>query len=126
MIQIAFSPKDNLLVWTDSEGGLTRWTSPIPNTQPHPVTVPGGTKTKPAAPKVNLFDAEDEEDIGIVPDVPLDDDVDMNAGDMDEDWIIDDVAGGAFTTEDLTTQGVSDGFVKEMGECRFSKNKGRV
>jgi len=35
--QLAFSPKQNLVAWTDLSGTLTRWTEPVPVQMPDPV-----------------------------------------------------------------------------------------
>jgi len=45
-------------------------------------------------------------------------DVDLDAGfgDVDEDWIIDDLGGGLKDVPATTSAKAKDGFVKEMGE----------
>jgi chromosome transmission fidelity protein 4 len=50
-------------------------------------------------------------------DAYLDGDVDPKLGDMDDDWIIDDIGGGV--TNDRVGGGgrEKDGYVKEMGRC---------
>ncbi|GLB45067.1 putative minichromosome loss protein, Mcl1, middle region [Lyophyllum shimeji] len=114
---LAFSPSENLLAWTDSEGGFNRWPKAVPDHFPDPVkrsiatTAPA---TIPARPKTTLFDdiAEATSTTGRE---TLDDDVDLDAGfgDVDDDWIIDDLGGG-LRDEAETAERKKDGFVKEM------------
>lgn len=109
IIQIAFSPTENLLAWTDTEGVLSRWRDPIPTSSPDPVrqTAAGNThgttaKRKSTPPiwgeEVNV-DAEEDG---------------LYGGD---DWIIDDLGNGMEEEpEGVRATRAGDGFVKEMGE----------
>jgi len=123
--QLAFSPRENLLAWTDTEGIFSRWPRPIPDTFPDPIKT--SIVTNAAAPVqgrpktgLNLFgddtvpDGTDGIGLGIgAGDVDLDAGPDaVRLGDMDDDWIIDDIGGGA--TDEIVGKG---GYVKEMGRC---------
>ncbi|KAF5328867.1 hypothetical protein D9619_011727 [Psilocybe cf. subviscida] len=116
--KLAFSPTENLIAWTDTNGGFTRWQKPIGDKHPDPVkvtfassapaTVP--TKTKPLKNGLDLFlnDAEDLAEAGDAVDEDLDVDLD-DVGEMDlgDDWIVDDTNGAL-------NDKPKDGFVKEM------------
>ncbi|KAG2756173.1 hypothetical protein P692DRAFT_20826324 [Suillus brevipes Sb2] len=105
-IQIAFSPTENLLAWTDTEGVLSRWRDAIPAGSPDPVrqTAASGaqgttTKRKPTPP---LWGEEP--------------DADAEGGDpYGDDWIIDDLGDGMEDEpENAKATCAGDGFVKEM------------
>lgn len=95
--QMAFSPTQNLLAWTDFEGVLTRWPDPIPATAPDPVKVSSGMDTTTVPLKrrgtPTLFDDEADAAKGSKgADVDLDEDLGV---DLDnDDWILDDLGGG--------------------------------
>ena len=106
-IQIAFSPTENLLAWTDTEGVLSRWRDAIPAGSPDPVrqtaasSAHGTTTKRKSTPP--LFGEE----------------ADVNAeGDpYGDDWIIDDLGNGMEDEpEGVRATRAGDGFVKEMGE----------
>ncbi|KAG8783688.1 hypothetical protein FRC15_004714 [Serendipita sp. 397] len=78
--QLIFSPTQNLLVWGDTEGNLYRWIDPIPPTQPPPHV---DKSTKSARREKTPVMGDMEEDLG---------------EDVDEDWIIDDMAGAGGVT----------------------------
>ncbi|KAG6885162.1 hypothetical protein C0993_005402 [Termitomyces sp. T159_Od127] len=113
---LAFSPKDNLLAWTDTEGGFSRWHRPISETYPDPVrrsVATTGAATVTARLKSNLFDdiaeaanlnnrLHDDDHAGPEP----------GYGDVDDDWIIDDLGGGF--QDNLESTRKTDGLVKEM------------
>lgn len=105
--QIAFSPRDNLLAWTDESGALSRWYNPILSSLPDPVkkTIGAGTSASRSVQR----DVSDLFDVGEPTTGP--DDVDMEDLDLDmgDDWIIDDLPD---TTKSAT---LAEGFVKEMG-----------
>jgi len=117
--RLAFSPRDNLIAWMDTEGVFSRWDKAVPNNFPDPVktsvvanssaTVPSHQNTGP-----NLFVDGDTTSAQ----EPEKEDVDLDAGfgDVDEDWIIDDLGGGLKDAPATTSGMAKDGFVKEMGE----------
>ena len=104
--QIAFSPTQNLLAWSDTDGNLYRWNTPIPPSYSDPVRKPSGKdgilkEAKEDKDAMDGVDGVDEEDNG--------DDVNLE----DDEWIIDDLNGqGGFTGEKKV------GFAREMGECQ--------
>lgn len=114
---MAFSPSKNLLVWTDSAGGLTRWRDPIPATAPDPVKMSAGSSsvTVPVKRKgtPTLFD-----DDAVIPgkgkerEVELEEDLGI---DLDnDDWILDDV--GAMDDDDSEARRLAtEGGIREMG-----------
>ncbi|KNZ76661.1 Minichromosome loss protein 1 [Termitomyces sp. J132] len=113
---LAFSPKDNLLAWTDTEGGFSRWHKPISETYPDPVrrsiaTTAAATVT--ARPKSNLFD-DIAETASSSTRLQGDDGADPEPGygDVDDDWIIDDLGGGLQDNPESIRK--TDGLVKEM------------
>ncbi|KAG6918076.1 hypothetical protein DXG01_016735 [Tephrocybe rancida] len=114
---LAFSPKDNLLAWTDTEGGFSRWHKAIPDTFPDPVRrsiVTSAAATVTGKTKTTLFD-DIAEATSAGAQLPEEDDVDLDTGfgDIDiDDWIIDDLGGGMKDIPETARK--SDGFVKEM------------
>jgi len=118
--QVQFSPRENLLAWTDTDGVFSRWLMPISDNFPDPVKAAittNGAATVSVKPKTGLdLWADDtilaegpskEKDIG--DDVALDDDM----LDVDDGWIVDDM-DGALHAEPEASKSV--GFVKEMGK----------
>ncbi|THH30799.1 hypothetical protein EUX98_g3387 [Antrodiella citrinella] len=102
--QLAFSPSQNMLAWTDMDGVLTRWPNPIPANAPDPVksTNASATTTVPvrrgATP--TLFDTNADAKGGN-DDVDLDDDMGV---DLDnDDWILDDLGDGMVDDEKAWT-----------------------
>ncbi|KAG6856291.1 hypothetical protein H0H87_005774 [Tephrocybe sp. NHM501043] len=113
---LSFSPKDNLLAWTDTEGGFSRWHKAVPDTFPDPIRrsiAMTATATVPSKPKTTLFD-DIAEATSSTSKLAEGDDVDLDTGyvDVDDDWIIDDLAGGLKDVPEAARK--SDGFVKEM------------
>lgn len=110
-----FSPRENLIAWTDSDGALSRWLKPISDNFPDPVkvTLVANNATVPVQRDgIDLFadDTTGEADLekNRVEDGALDDMIDIDDG-----WIVDDM-GGAHKAD--VPEGKRDSFVKEMGE----------
>lgn len=114
-IQICFSPTENLLAWTDTEGILSRWRDAVPASSPDPVrqTVASnaqGTTTKrkstpPLWGEEANIDAERDDAYG------------------GDDWIIDDLGNGMEEeSEGAKAARTGDGFVKEMGEPNHGRS----
>ncbi|KAH7923714.1 WD40 repeat-like protein [Leucogyrophana mollusca] len=111
-IQIAFSPTQNLLAWTDTDGMLTRWPEPIPAGSPDPVRPIAAAGAQGAAVKragtPNLWNDGD-----VAAGAPGDEEDEYGG----EDWIIDDLGGGMEDEPEQPGVGMrpaGDGFVKEM------------
>lgn len=118
--RLQFSPRENLVAWTDSDGALNRWLKPISDNFPDPVKVSSVTNGAPTVPikrnDIDLFGnditgGEASEKNG-TNDVDLDDDL----IDIDDGWIVDDM-DGAHKAE--VPKEKRDPFVKEMGEFPF-------
>ncbi|KAG7091059.1 hypothetical protein E1B28_010116 [Marasmius oreades] len=112
VLQIAFSPCDNTLAWTDAAGGFHRWRNPIPSNLIHPSKRITLKNIVIENQNPDLFGAE----ISTAPEEKGDDVEDPVAevGEMeiDDDFLIDDYEGNDMANE----KGVTDGtrFVKEM------------
>ena len=121
---VAFSPRENLIAWTDTDGVFTRWPKPISDTFPDPVKNSISTNGSATIPTklstgLDLFgdDAGENDDTA---NVDLGDDM----LDLDDGWIVDDM-DGALHTEPKVGRG--DGFVKEMGEfCSLARMPGLI
>ncbi|OCH95073.1 hypothetical protein OBBRIDRAFT_641181 [Obba rivulosa] len=112
--QMAFSPSQNLLAWTDGDGVFNRWPEPIPATSPDPVKLSVGSATTTIASKrkatPTLFDDPEPEKTA-VDDVDLDEDADVE---LDNDnWILDDLGGVDEDDSETKKWGAKDG-VREM------------
>lgn len=110
--KVAFSPKENLVAWTDAEGSFTRWIKPVDGKYPDPVRTAAASAPKSAA-GPSLFD--DDETLPITD--TLDDLADIHLDDamseMDDNWIVDDTDGAhRVEAEPVKTNGL----VKEMGK----------
>jgi chromosome transmission fidelity protein 4 len=112
---IAFSPIHNMVAWSDKDGVLTRWTSPIPSNLPSPITMEK-IKDKPKTTAANdaitankaKFAALFGEDVNGA-DGGDEDDEDM----YDDDWIIDDIGVGV---KDKDEKQRKSGGLREMGK----------
>lgn len=111
--QLAFSPFQNLLAWTDTDGALTRWHDVIPKSSPDPVKM-SSAATSAAVPGVRkgtptLFDQEadakmDDRNVDLDEDIGVDFD--------NDDWILDDLGDGM--VDDEKKWAAKEG-VREMG-----------
>ena len=112
--QIAFSPQRNLIAWTDSEGGLTRWLDPISSSYPDPIKTVVGTKSSAPTtikrkPEDDLFG--DDANSTLEADVDLGMEEDEETFDIDNDWMVDDMNGA------LNDDPVEEPGAKHMGAC---------
>jgi chromosome transmission fidelity protein 4 len=111
--QIAFSPRDNLVAWSDKQGGFTRWPKPIPDNLPSPVKPATGPEPRTTNGAEVFYDA-------MTPDgdpVENDGDFDAHMDDFDDglddpNFVIDDLGIGL---RDEPEPAKHDGYVKEMG-----------
>ncbi|KAF5348673.1 hypothetical protein D9758_006821 [Tetrapyrgos nigripes] len=121
--QLAFSPRQNLLAWTDLGGVLTRWIDPVPSQMPDPVksTTTSSSSEKRRADPLDIFAedfaAEDGKE-GALDEVDGGDVAGLKDMDLDnyDDWAIDDEDGRpnkAYGTSYEPSKKV-DGYVKEM------------
>ncbi|CCM06867.1 uncharacterized protein FIBRA_09175 [Fibroporia radiculosa] len=111
--QMAFSPSQNLLAWTDVEGVLTRWPGAIPASAPDPVkaSIGSGTATVPVKRKATSSLFDDDVDAAKGDGVDLDDG--MAAEFDNDDWILDDLGGGMEDDTDEKRWSGKDG-IREM------------
>ena len=128
LTQIAWSPTANLLAWTDTDGVLTRWQSPVPADGVDPVKLSASLAAKPlpqAAKRRGMPDLFDFElDVPAVPERALGGDADMGDDDAprgsladapDDDWILDDLGGGMDDEDEVTKDARMGGAgVREM------------
>jgi chromosome transmission fidelity protein 4 len=110
---LSFSPTQNLLAWTDTDGVFSRWVEPVLSPSPSPF------KTSPVTP-VNhsaeeLFGDNKEGDVG----------GDLSVDMPDDDWIIDDV-GILDEEEEGRDKHLGGGLVKEMGRLDLSSFKAEL
>ncbi|KAI0342000.1 hypothetical protein BDW22DRAFT_1331357 [Trametopsis cervina] len=106
--QMAWSPTQNLLAWTDDEGVLTRWQGCIPPDGLDPVKLSSiASRALPVATKrkdpTGLFDidAEEGDETTGAPDVDMDEDDGGVTVDLDnDDWILDDLGDGSYGKDD--------------------------
>lgn len=118
--QVAFCPKRNLIAWTDSDGGFSRWLNPIKDIYPDPIKPPRTAATALASTKATLGDdifaddKMDEDDLG--EDLELDEDIDLYKNFIDDDM------DGALNDDEPTAPKSAvygNGYVKEMGTVQF-------
>lgn len=125
--QLAFSPKEHLIAWTDASGNFIRWREPIPSNLPSsikrisPATTATSKSISGVPQGVDLFD----EDNGLSLDdlegfEELDDPTaGAEGGDGfnidDADFVIDDV-GGYLEDKPAMSRGNAHGLVREMGK----------
>ncbi|KAH7888857.1 hypothetical protein F5I97DRAFT_758195 [Phlebopus sp. FC_14] len=109
--QIAFSPSQNLLAWTDTEGVLTWWREPIPASSPDPVKQSAAASAQGVPIKRKATPTLWGDDV----------DVERGAAGVDrtdygDDWVIDDLGDGMGDEQEDTrlSRRAGDGFVKEM------------
>lgn len=129
--QLAWSPSTNLLAWTDTDGGLTRWQGCIPSDGVDPVKL-SATLAKPlpqAAKRKGTpdlfdfdFDVAEQQEMDADPDADVDMDEDegkkARLADMpDDDWILDDLGGGMDDEDEKEKDRKwGGGGVREMGK----------
>ncbi|KZT00847.1 WD40 repeat-like protein [Laetiporus sulphureus 93-53] len=113
--QMAFSPSQNLLAWTDMDGVLTRWAEPIPATAPDPVKLAPGTAsmTVPIKRKAIPMLFDDEADAEKAKDDELDVNETVEVDYENDDWILDDLGGAMDDDSEEKKWSGKDG-VKEM------------
>ncbi|KAH9484953.1 Minichromosome loss protein 1 [Psilocybe cubensis] len=105
--QLLFSPRKNLIAWTDTDGKFNRWARPIPSGMPDPIRSSISTKgsatisVKPHT-GLDLFGDDTQEDSIAVDKEGADDDVDLDddMADIDDGWIVDDLDGAHAPTAD--------------------------
>jgi hypothetical protein len=119
---VAFSPRENLIAWTDTDGVFTRWPKPISDTFPDPVKAAISTNGSATIPTklstgLDLFGKDAQEFEKGEKDDTADVDLDDDMLDVDDGWIVDDMDGALHAEP---TVGRRDGFVKEMGEFLFT------
>lgn len=119
---VAFSPRENLIAWTDTDGVFTRWPKAISDTFPDPVKHTISTKGPATIPTklstgLDLFGEDAQGSVKDGNDDAADVDLDDDMLDVDDGWIVDDMDGALHTEPKV---GRRDGFVKEMGESMYA------
>lgn len=129
--QMAWSPKDNALAWTDNEGVFIRWPGCVPPDGVDPVRpssiaaskpLPQAGKRKAGTLGLFDFDAEEAREKDADPDADVDMDMNGDGGagmvDLDnDDWILDDLGGGMEDDDEKEKERKFGGVgVREMGE----------
>jgi chromosome transmission fidelity protein 4 len=121
--QVAFSPTEHLLAWTDRSGSFHRWRDPIPKGYPEPI-VKQSKSSKPTG-HFDLF-AKDgldpNDDLGAEEHGEFEADPDANMDDQefdDDNFVIDDLEDGGYRDTKANDQALDpkdyDGPVREMG-----------
>ncbi|PFH52093.1 hypothetical protein AMATHDRAFT_2572 [Amanita thiersii Skay4041] len=108
VLQVAFSPRENLLTWADKQGHYTRWPKPIPDNMASP------TNSDHSASGLGLFD--DTAQLDGHPVEEEDANLDSEMGDVDDllddpNFLIDDL-GTELRDEPEKTKNL--GYIKEM------------
>ncbi|KAF8588697.1 hypothetical protein K439DRAFT_1651834 [Ramaria rubella] len=112
---LAFSPTQNLLAWTDTDGTLTRWPDPIPATAPDPIKsqLTSSSVGIPLKKTSDPLSFDDDNDASTKKGHDgLEDEVGHNYGVDDDDWMIDDI-GLLDKTEKEKERGDGD-YTREM------------
>ncbi|KAI6046131.1 hypothetical protein EDC04DRAFT_2865000 [Pisolithus marmoratus] len=117
--QLAFSPTQNLLAWTDSEGILTWWREPVPAGTADPIKQSGaaniqGGSTKNKVPPTS-WGADCDATTGGVDGKGIGPGGKGDENEYGDDWIIDDLGDGM--EDEVEENGKIEGentFVKEM------------
>jgi len=118
--RLQFSPRDNLVAWTDSDGVFSQWMKPISDDFPDPVKVSGATTSAATIPVqhkpgLELFAEDTSAEAG----KGAEDDIDLDDVILEDGWIVDDM-DGAHKAE--VPESKRDPFVKEMGKVVSSLN----
>src|SRR6266545_4363271 len=92
--RLQFSPRENLVAWTDSDGVLSRWMKPISDDFPDPVKVSLGTTSAATIPiqhkpGLELF----AEDTSVEARKDAEEDIDLDDVMIEDGWIVDDMDG---------------------------------
>ncbi|KAI6125763.1 hypothetical protein EV401DRAFT_2055604 [Pisolithus croceorrhizus] len=115
--QLAFSPSQNLLAWTDNEGILTWWREPVPAGSPDPIKQSGAANIQDRSIKHKVppisWEADDDVNIGGVDSKGLAADENGDGNEYGDDWIIDDLGDGM--------EDEAEGHRKTEGENKFVK-----
>lgn len=117
--RLQFSPRENLIAWTDSDGALSRWLKPISDNFPDPVKVSSVVNNAATVPiKRNDVDLFADDTTGAISEKNDIEDLhfDEDLVDVDDGWIVDDMDG---VHKAEVSEGKRDPFVKEMGESTF-------
>lgn len=122
IVQLAFSPRENMLAWTDMGGIFTRWHDAVPSSFTDPNKQPftnGAATTSLSRKELDLFGEEAAGDgLGEPTDDLKGNDVDMDIGieGVDDDWIIDDVGDGLQDAPEAVRKWDGGDGVREMGK----------
>ncbi|KAF8813968.1 hypothetical protein BYT27DRAFT_7131270 [Phlegmacium glaucopus] len=113
---VAFSPRENLIAWTDTDGVFTRWPKAISDTFPDPVKNSISTNGSATIPTklstgLDLFGDDSQDSVKGANDDAADVDLNDDMLDVDDGWIVDDMDGALHAEPNV---GQRDGFVKEM------------
>lgn len=117
--QLAFSPKQNIIAWTDTSGQLVRWIDAIPSLFPDPIkpitSIKGATTDPVKQPTTSLFDEDNR----------IEDALDTGDADLSDDDEADDTTRWGEPSDSKympTTKGPqkNNGYmVKEMGKSVY-------
>ncbi|KAI6169326.1 hypothetical protein EDD17DRAFT_1772210 [Pisolithus thermaeus] len=117
--QLAFSPSQNLLAWTDNEGILTWWREPVPAGSPDPIKQSGAANIQDGSIKHKIpptsWGPDDDVNMSGVDSRGIAAGENGDGNEYGDDWIIDDLGDGM--EDEAEGNGKTEGenkFVKEM------------